>query len=474
MRVLAAAILGLGGVVAPAAGTLPAPTELTVAGSGETAFLTWRQPPGERARAFRVYESGVEITRNTTTSAQLTNLGFARTRTYTVTAVDDAGRESSHSVPISRQVGVSGVPPMCSPAPLSGLAASSVTASAVTLTWTGNGDPGTTTVTGAPTGPVSTDGSGVRVGGLSPATTYTFEVTHFPGCFDPVPQPARVTVTTAPGEAGTPAPPAGVTVTGSTDTTLRLAWQPPAGDVAGYAVYDSGRRVATATGTSTVVRGLYHAAGYTFQVAAFDARGNESPAVAVSGSTAACQARPPRPAAVRATALSASSVRLSWEYDAAASGYTILDGTGAAVGTSAGTATVLSGLASATAYSLRVAATLARECGRSGASAAVNVTTPPGHAGRPTRPAGLHLVSGDPMTGTVTLEWAQPPGGEPAVSYRVYRGADVLTTAATTRVALALPQATTQVLTVAAVDRRGMESAQSAPLTIRVPYLPPP
>ncbi|MCW6005768.1 fibronectin type III domain-containing protein [Micromonospora sp. CPCC 205371] len=474
MRVLAAAILGLGGVVAPAAGTLPAPTELTVAGSGETAFLTWRQPSGERARAFRVYESGVEITRNTTTSAQLTNLGFARTRTYTVTAVDGAGRESPHSAPISRQVGVSGVPPMCSPAPLDGLAASGVTASAVTLTWTGNGDPGTTMVTGAPAGPVSTDGSGVRIGGLSPATTYTFEVTHLPGCFDPVPQPAHVTVTTAPGEAGTPESPAGVTVTGRTDTTLGLAWQPPAGGAAGYAVYESGRRVATTTGASTVVRGLYHAAGYTFQVAALDARGNESPAIAVSGTTAACQARPPRPAAVTAIALSASSVRLSWEYDAAATGYTIFDGTGAAVGTSAGTATVLSGLASATAYSLRVAATLAGGCGRSAASAWVNVTTPPGAAGRPTRPAGLRMVSGDPMTGVVTLEWTQPPGGVPPVSYRVYRGADVLTTADTTRVALALPQATTQVLTVAAVDGRGLESAQSAPLTVRVPYLPPP
>jgi chitodextrinase len=263
-------------------------------------------------------------------------------------------------------------------------------------------------------------------------------------------------------------------VTASTDTTLTLAWQPPAGGATGYAVYDSGRRVATAAGTSTVVRGLYHAARYTFQVAALDARGNESPAVSVGGSTAACQARPPRPAAVTATALSASSVRLSWEYDAAAAGYTIYDGTGAAVGTSAGTATVLSGLASATAYSLRVAATLAGGCGRSGMSAAAGVTTPPGPAGRPTRPADLRMVSGDPATGVVTLEWTQPPGGEPAVSYRVYRGAEVLATVATTGIALALPQATTQVLTVAAVDGRSLESAQSAPLTVRVPYLPPP
>jgi hypothetical protein len=474
MRLLTAAALALGGVVAPTTGTLPAPTDLTVMGGGETALISWRQPPGARARAFRVYESGVEVTRNTTTSAQLTNLGFAQTRTYTVTAVDDLGRESPPSAPLVRSLGISGVPPTCSATGLSGLAASRVTASAVTLTWVGSGDPGSTTVTGAPSGPVSTDQSGVRLGGLSPDTTYTFEVTHHPSCYGPMPPPVRVTVVTAPGVAGAPAPPSGVTVTGGTDTTLALAWQPPAGGAAGYAVYDSGRRVATTTGTSTVVGGLYHAAGYTFQVAALDARGNESPAVPVSGTTAACQARPPRPAAVTATALSASSVRLSWQYDAAATGYTIYDGAGAAVGVSSGTATVLSGLASAATYRLRVAATLTGGCGRSGGSAAVTVTTPPGPAGRPTRPADLRMVSGDPMTGVVTLEWSQPPGGEPAVGYRVYRGADVLATAATTRIALALPKATTQVLTVTAVDVRGMESARSAPLTVRVPYLPPP
>ncbi|MEN3609018.1 fibronectin type III domain-containing protein [Plantactinospora sp. ZYX-F-223] len=457
-----------------AAGPLAAPTDLAVSAGGESGVLSWRQPPDGRARAFRVYESGVEITRNTTTHAPLTNLGFARTRTYTVTAVDDQGRESAHSAPISRHLGISGVPPTCEPGTLSGLAATAVTASAVTLTWTLDGDPGTTVVTGGPAGPLTTTQSGIRVGGLSPGTPYTFEVSHYPRCSGPAVPAMRVAVVTAAGTASTLAPPADPAVTASTDTTLTLGWRPPSTVATRYAVYESGRRVAISTGTSATVRGLYHAAGYTFQVTAFDARGNESPAVAVAGNTAECQTRPPRPAALTATALSASSVRLSWEYDAWASGYTIHTGD-VAVGTSAGTTTVLSGLPSATALRLRVIATLPGTCGQSPASPAVAVTTPAGPTARPARPTDFRVASANPMTGALTLTWTQPAGDDPAVGYRVYRGAEVIAEAtAAPVVVLALPQATTHVLTVVAVDEHGMESARSADLTVRVPYLPPP
>ncbi|MDW5322238.1 fibronectin type III domain-containing protein [Plantactinospora sp. KLBMP9567] len=456
-----------------AAGRLAAPIDLAVSGGGESGMLSWRQPPAGRARAFRVYEGGVEIARNTTTRAPLTNLGFARTRTYTVTAVDDQGRESAHSAPISRHLGISGMPPTCVPATLSDLAATAVSASAVTLSWTVDGDPGTTVVTGAPAGPLTTTQSGIRVGGLSPGTPYTFEVSHHPHCSGPAGPATRVAVVTVAGAASTPAPPADPAVTGSTDTTLTLGWQPPSTVATRYAVYESGRHVATSTGTSARVRGLYHAAGYAFQVTAFDARGNESPAVVVAGNTAACQTRPPRPAALTATVLSASSVRLSWEYDAWANGYTIYTGD-VAVGTSAGTTTVLSGLPSATTQRLRVVATLPDTCGQSPASPAVAVTTPAGPANRPARPTDFRVASANPMTGAMTLTWTQPAGDEPAVGYRVYRGAEILAEATAAPVTLSLPQATTHVLAVVAVDGQGMESARSADLTVRVPYLPPP
>jgi chitodextrinase len=474
---LAAALVLAAAAAGPASaapGPPPAPTDLVVQGFGEGATLAWQQPPGPRASAFRVYENGTVIARNTTTSVRLTNLGFASTHTYTVTAVDAAGRESASSAPLSRVLGVSGVPPFCLPSPPAGLAVTDVTPTAATLTWANGGDPAVTIVTGAPGGPVLTDAAGVRVGGLAPDTSYTLSVERRPECGGPDAPAVEVTVRTPPGPAGTPAAPIPAAPE-RTDTTITLSWQPPAAGTpaARYAVYRSGRRVAATSGTSATVRGLYHAASYTFQIAALDARGGESPAVTVGASTLVCQANPPRPVAVTATALSASSVRLNWVYDAEAVAYTVYDGA-VAVGTSAGPAVVVGGLASATAYRLRVVAALTSGCGVSPGSAAAGVTTAAGPAGRPARPTDLRVESGDPVTSVVTLAWTQPAGGDPAVGYRVYRGTEILATTDTGRVALALPRATTQALSVAAVNADGLESAHTAPLTVRVPYLPPP
>jgi hypothetical protein len=479
----AAAVVGVMGVLAgampaaarPTDGPPPTPTDVVVSGHGESATLSWRQPPGERASSFRVYEGGAVVARNTTTSVLVTNLGFASTHTYTVTAVEAAGRESQPTVPITRTLGVSGVPPMCLPAGLTGLSVTGVTASAVTLSWVNVGDQGTAVVMGGPGGPVLTGLSGARIGGLTPATAYTFSVVRRSFCAPSDGPATTVTVVTSPGPAGTPTAPVNPVVSGFTDTTLTLSWERPVtGTTAtGYLIYESGRRVAGTSGTSATVRGLHHAAPYTFQVTAVDARGNESPAVTVAGTTAACQTRPPRPVAVTAAALSASSARLDWVYDAAAQSYTVYDGA-EAVGASAGTAVVVSGLASATVYRLRVVATLTNGCGSSPAGAAVRVATPAGPSGRPARPTDVHLASADPMTGGVTLRWTQPTHGDSAVTYRVYRGVDVVATTDTTGVALLLPKATTQVLAIAAVNAAGLESAQSALLTVRVPYLPPP
>jgi hypothetical protein len=456
-------------------GPPPAPTDLAVTGGGESATLSWRQPPGPRARSFRVYEGGAVVARNTTTAVWLTNLGFARTHTYAVTAVDAAGRESARSTPITRTLGISGVPPFCLPAGLTGLTASRIGPTAATLSWVNVGDQGTAVITGGPAGPVTTTQSGARIGGLTPGTAYTFTVTRWAFCSGTAYPPATVTLVTPPGAAGSPGAPLSPTVAQRTDTTLTLAWQPPAAGPppVRYVVYDAGRPVAATGGTSATVRDLYHAASYAFQVAAVDARGNESPGAPVSGSTATCQTTPPRPFAVTATALSASSARLEWTYEAAATAYTVYDGP-TVVGASAGSAVVVGGLASAATHRLRVAATLAHQCGQSPTSAAVTVTTPAGPTGRPAQPVDLRMVSGDPMTGTVTLQWTQPATGDPAVSYRVYRDTDVLATTDTPGVALALPMATTQVLSVAAVNSSGLESAHSVPLTVRVPYLPPP
>ena len=114
-----AAVVAAVALAAPAAGAhaAPAPTspvQLAATNGSSSISLTWSQPSGgSRAVAFRVYEGGVVVARNTTTYASIRGLGFSSTHTYTVTAVDADGHESPPSAPVTRQVWVGGAAPQC-------------------------------------------------------------------------------------------------------------------------------------------------------------------------------------------------------------------------------------------------------------------------------------------------------------------------------------------------------------------------
>ncbi|MDI2125522.1 PHB depolymerase family esterase [Yinghuangia seranimata] len=73
---------------------------------------------------------------------------------------------------------------------------------------------------------------------------------------------------------GTPSLPAptGLTVTGTTDTTASLRWDPVAG-AASYAVYRNGAKVGSASGTSYTDSGLAAGTAYSYTVAAVDTSG---------------------------------------------------------------------------------------------------------------------------------------------------------------------------------------------------------
>ncbi|WP_225839834.1 PHB depolymerase family esterase [Streptomyces sp. NK08204] len=87
----------------------------------------------------------------------------------------------------------------------------------------------------------------------------------------------------APGGGGTGSLPAptGLTVTGTTDTTVSLSWSAVSG-AASYHVYRGGTEVGSATGTSYTDTGLNSGTQYSYTVAAVDsggAIGTRSPAV---------------------------------------------------------------------------------------------------------------------------------------------------------------------------------------------------
>ncbi len=91
------------------------------------------------------------------------------------------------------------------------------------------------------------------------------------------------------GGGGTSAPgaPSGLTVTGTTSSTVSLSWTAPSGTVSGYDVYSGGSQVANVTGTTDTLTGLAASTSYTFTVAAYNSAGTGPKSTAVTTSTAA-------------------------------------------------------------------------------------------------------------------------------------------------------------------------------------------
>jgi hypothetical protein len=355
-----------------------------------------------------------------------------------------------------------------------------VTASAVAFSWTRHplGGDLELRVDGRSLGWTSL--TSARVGGLPPATTHEVTLYRNNGCDTGEVYPvASTTVTTAPGDAARPGSPAGLTATGSTDSTIDLSWTPPSGPPpARYAVYDGATPVAVTTGTTATIDRLYHATGHRFTVAALDAAGNESAhSTAATAATEPCLSKPPRPVAPSATAASPSSVRLSWTFDAAATSYTVFDGS-TPVATTRYPEAVLTGLPPASEHAYRVVATLAPACGESPSSRRTAVTTPDGPAARPAAPASLDVAGNVPgawpSAAELTLAWSPAAGGAPTTGYRVYEGATVVGETADTSLTLPVGAATTHEYMVVAVDAAGHESAPSPRVTVRATYLPPP
>jgi chitinase len=92
------------------------------------------------------------------------------------------------------------------------------------------------------------------------------------------------------GGGGDPAPtvpaaPAGLSVSGTTSSSVSLSWTGVSG-ATGYNVYRDGARVTAVTGTSATVTGLSASTSYSFQVTATNAAGESPKSAAVTGTTA--------------------------------------------------------------------------------------------------------------------------------------------------------------------------------------------
>src|SRR6266545_3279720 len=103
--------------------------------------------------------------------------------------------------------------------------------------------------------------------------------------------PVNCTVNGAACGGGTgpsvPGVPGALHVTGTTSSSISLAWSASSGTVSGYRVYEGSTVRATVTATSATVGGLSACSSHTYGVAAFNSSG-ESARVSVTGSTTGC------------------------------------------------------------------------------------------------------------------------------------------------------------------------------------------
>jgi poly(hydroxyalkanoate) depolymerase family esterase len=174
-----------------------------------------------------------------------------------------------------------------------------------------------------------------------------------------------------------PAAPTGLTITGTTNTSASLSWNPVSG-AAGYDVYRNGTLVTSSpvTGTSYTDSGLTAGTGYSYTVASVDSSGEAGPqSGAVTATTTGTNPGLPAPTGLAVGTVTSSSVALSWNAVSGAASYDVYrNGTQVNTAAVTGTSYTDTGLSTGKSYSYTVAAV--DGTGKVGAqSASVTATT---------------------------------------------------------------------------------------------------
>ncbi len=164
------------------------------------------------------------------------------------------------------------------------LAASSISQTSLSLSWTAATD--NVGVTGYDVYRNSTligsvTGTSTQVTGLTAATSYSFSVKAKDAAGNVSAASSTINATTlSAADVTAPSAPASLTASATTQTTVNLSWTASTDNVGvtGYDVYRNSTLLSSVTGTSTLVTGLTASTSYSFYVKAKDAAGNVSAA----------------------------------------------------------------------------------------------------------------------------------------------------------------------------------------------------
>ena len=161
------------------------------------------------------------------------------------------------------------------------------------------------------------------------------------------------------GGGGTvPGAPGGLTVTGSTSSSISLSWTAASGTVTGYRVFEGTTQVAQVTGTTATVSGLTCGTSHTYVVRAFNTNGESASSNSATGSTTSCGGGtvPGAPTNNRVTGQTNTSISLAWNASTGTvTGYRVYEGTTQRAQVTGTTATI-SGLGACTSHTYVVRA----------------------------------------------------------------------------------------------------------------------
>lgn len=196
------------------------------------------------------------------------------------------------------------------------------------------------------------------------------------------------------GGPGVPGAPGSLRSTGTTNSSISLAWNASSGTVTGYRVYEGSTQRLQTTSLSGTISGLGTCTSHTYIVRAYNSAGESPNSNSVTVTTSGCTGVPAPPASPRVTGTTGSSISLAWNASTGATGYRVYEGSTqrAQVG---GTSATISGIPACTSRTYTIRAY--NSSGESGNSSPVTGTT-----------------TGCPSTGKMAapylyLGWGNPP-----------------------------------------------------------------
>ncbi|HZS74500.1 MAG TPA: fibronectin type III domain-containing protein, partial [Candidatus Nitrosotalea sp.] len=223
------------------------------------------------------------------------------------------------------------------PQPPTNLSATAASSSTINLSWSAPSDNGGSAITGydierstdsgstwntldANTGSSSTAYSDTR---LSPSTSYMYRVSAINSVGTSSPSNTASATTFAAATA--PQPPTGLAANAISSSEIDLSWTAPSNDggaaITGYMIersQDSGSTWSTissdtgSAGTTYSDTGLAPSTGYTYRVSAINSVGTSSPSNTASATTSVSTSVPQPPTGLTASAVSSSTINLSW------------------------------------------------------------------------------------------------------------------------------------------------------------------